>query len=105
MGCSNCYLKIMLIKYCNNLRYIVILWDKAFGKNNNINQNFLKILTDHSEIPFFDLKYMVRLFPNLEKVEYFNGSLNKTQITTLKNSIVEKAQKIDDEDATHYNSP
>ena len=88
------YIRELMVKYCTNLRNMLILWDNVFGKKNSMHQELLDVLTVADDTNFVNINKIMQLFPNLVKIEYFKKSLSKKQILNLAASIIEQVENI-----------
>eukprot|EP01084_Bolivina_argentea_P151448 264329_1 len=72
------YISHLLVKYCINLKRIVIFWHHLVkcGKLLNL---FCDVDDTNSELMFFNLEILNKLFPNLEQIEYYHESISKHQ--------------------------
>ena len=74
------YVRDLLNEYCINLNDIVIFWDDMEIIGNKIKN--LLCNHDHNTI-FFNFNIILRLFPNLQQIEYFNTSSSKSIIKQI----------------------
>ena len=84
------YVLTLLNQYCLNLKNIMIFWNRI------INMRQLKELFCMKDLEFFDLSVLLKIFPQIEKIEYFNKIFinhgakrinNKTRKGGIKNII------------------